>query len=44
MFSSDGIVEIEKLDEKCLPTFVTNEFSDFFLHPSIFSIKNSKFA
>ena len=34
-------VDIEKPDGICLPTFVTDEFSGLFLHPSIFSIKAS---
>ena len=38
MLLNDNIVEIEKPDRKCLPTFVVNEYSGLFLHPSIFSI------
>ena len=32
---------IEKPDKICSPTFVVDEFSGLFLHPSIFSIKHS---
>ena len=40
MLLNYDIVGIEKLDEICSPTFVVNEFSGFFLHPSIFSTKH----
>ena len=38
----DDIVDIEKPDRICSFTFVVNEFSELFLHPSIFSIKHSR--
>ena len=44
MFLNDNIVDIEKADGICSPTFVGNEFSGLFLHPSIFSIKHSRSA
>ena len=40
MLLNDGIVEIEKSDGICSPTFVVNEFSGLFLHTSIFSMKH----
>ena len=43
MLLNYDIVGIEKLDEICSPTFVVNEFSGFFLHPSIFSTKRQSF-
>ena len=44
MSLNDNIVDIEKPDGICLPTFVVNELSGLFLHPSIFSIKHSRSA
>ena len=44
MFLNEDIVDIEKPDGICLPTFVVDEFSELFLHPSIFSIEHSKSA
>ena len=44
MSLNDSIVDIEKPDGICLPTFVVNEFSGLFLHSSIFSIKHSRSA
>ena len=41
MLLNDDTVDTEKLDEVCSPTFVVDEFSGLFLHPSIFSIKHS---
>ena len=41
MLLNDNIGEIEKLHGICLSTFVVDEFSGLFLHPSIFSIKHS---
>ena len=38
MFLSDDIVDIEKTDGICYPTFVVDQCSGSFLHPSIFSI------
>ena len=40
---NDDIVDIDKPGGICSPTFVVNEFSGLFLHPSIFSIKHSRF-
>ena len=40
----DDIVDIEKPDWICSFTFVVDEFSGLFLHPSIFSIKYSRSA
>ena len=37
---NDNIVDIEKSDGICAPTFVVDEFSGLFLHPSVFSIKH----
>ena len=36
----DNIVNTEKLDGICLHTFVVDDFSRLFLHPSIFRIKD----
>ena len=44
MLLNDDIVDIEKLDGMCSLTFVVDEFSGLFLHPSIFSIKHSRSA
>ena len=33
MFLNDDIVDNEKPNGICLPTFVVNEFSGLFLHP-----------
>ena len=38
MLLNDDIVDIEKPDGLCLPTFVVDECSGLFLHTSIFSI------
>ena len=38
MLLNEDIVQIEKPDEICPLTFVADEFSGLFLHPSIFSI------
>ena len=40
MLSNDDIVDIEKPNVICSPAFVVDEFSTFFLHPSVFSIKH----
>ena len=40
MLLSDNIVDIEKPDGICLPTFVVDEFSGLFLYASVFSIKH----
>ena len=37
-------VDIDKPDGICLPTFVVDEVSGLFLHPSFFSIKYSRSA
>ena len=39
---NDDIVDIEKPDGTCSLTFVVDEFSELFLHPSILTIKHSK--
>ena len=44
MFLNDGIVDIKKTNGICLITFILNQFSGLFLHPSIFSIKQSRSA
>ena len=44
MVLNDGLVDIEKSDVIFSLTFVVNEFSGLFLHPSIFSIKLSRSA
>ena len=41
---NDNIVDIEKPDGICSPTFVVDEISGLFLHPSIFSIRHSRSA
>ena len=41
---NENIVDIEKPDGLCSLTFVVDEFSGLFLHPSIFSIKHSRSA
>ena len=40
---NDDIVDTENSDGICSPTFVADEFSGLFLHPSIFSIKQLRF-
>ena len=44
MLLSDDIADIKKPDGICFPTFVIDEFSGLFLHPSIFSIIRSRSA
>ena len=44
MSLNDNIVDIEKPDGICSPTFVVDNFSGSFLHPSMFSIKYSRSA
>ena len=39
-----NILDIEKPDGICSPTFVADEFLGLSLHPSIFSIKYSRSA
>ena len=41
---SEDIVDIEKPDEIYSLTFVVNQFSGLFLHPSVFSIMHSRVA
>ena len=41
---SEDIVDIEKPDEIYSLTFVVNQFSGLFLHPSVFSIMYSRVA
>ena len=40
IFLNDDVLDIEKPDGICLPTFPMNEFSELPLHPSIFFIKH----
>ena len=42
MLLNDNIVDIEKRDGIFSLTFAVNEFSELFLHPSVFSIKDSR--
>ena len=44
MFLNDDIVDIEKPDGIFSPNFVVGNISELFLHPSIFSFKDSRFA
>ena len=44
MLLNDDIADIEKPDAIRSLTFVVDEFSGLFLHPSIFSIKYSRSA
>ena len=44
MLLNENIVGIEKPRGVCLVTFVVDELSGIFLHPSIFSIIHSKFG
>ena len=44
MLLNDDIVDIEKPDGICLPTFIVDEFSGSFLHPSVFSMVHSRSA
>ena len=37
---TNNIVDIEKPDGICSPTFIVDEFLGLSLHPSIFSIKH----
>ena len=41
---SEDIVDIGKPDEIYSLTFVVNQFSGLFLHPSVFSIMHSRTA
>ena len=41
MLLNGDIVEIEKPDGICSPTLILDQFLGLFLHPSIFSAKNS---
>ena len=41
---SEDIADIEKSDEIYSLTFVVNQFSGLFLHPSVFSIMHSRTA
>ena len=40
----DNIIDIEKPDVTCLPTFVVDEFAGLYLDPSIFSFIHSRSA
>ena len=42
MLLNDDIVDIEKPDGICPLTFVVDEFSRLFLHPSFFSIEQAR--
>ena len=42
MFLNDIITDLEKYDGMCFPSFVVDDFSESFLHSSIFSIKDLK--
>ena len=42
MALNGNVINIEKPDGLCSLTFVVNDFSGLFLHPSIFSIKYSR--
>ena len=44
MSRNDDIVDILKADETYLPNFVVTDFSELFLHLSIFSIKDSRYV
>ena len=44
MLLNEDAVDIEKPYGICSLTFVVNEFSGLYLHPSIFSIKHSRSA
>ena len=44
MLLKNDIVDIEKPDRICSPTFDVDEFSGLLLHPSIFSIKYKQSA
>ena len=44
MLLNDAVLDIEKPDRICLPTFFVNEFSALLLHTPIFSIEYSIFA
>ena len=39
MPSNGNIADIEKRDGICSPSFVVHDFSELFLHPSIFLLK-----
>ena len=41
IYLNDDIVDAEKPNGICSPTFVAHEFSGLFLHPSVFFIKVS---
>ena len=44
MLLNDNIVDIEKHDGICYPTFAMDELSRLFLRPSTFPIKHSIYA
>ena len=44
MLLNEDIVDIEKSDGICFLTFVVDQFSGFFIDPSIFSITHSRSA
>ena len=39
---SDDVVDIEKPDGVCSSSFAVDEFSELFLHPSVFSFEHSR--
>ena len=44
MLLNDDLIDIERSDKICSPTFVADEFSGLFLNTSFFSIKDSRSA
>ena len=44
IFLNDDIVDIEKPNKIFSLAFVVNNFCGFFLHPSVFTIKDSRSA
>ena len=42
MLLGEDIIDIEKPDGICSPTFYLDKFSVLILHPSVFYIKDSK--
>ena len=44
MLLNENTADIEKPDGICSLTFAADDFSGLFLHPSIFSITNSRSA
>ena len=44
LLNQDIVDNLDRFDGMCLPTFVVDEFSGLFLHPTIFSVKHSRSA